>query len=493
MSRSYHRLGLAVALGLILAALTLGGCTLLQPGKPPDPLAPYRPGLRPGTVVEPGLLAAMPRYSITVQINPPAETYTGTLEVVIPITGTASRNDLYFRLYPNLPQFGGGLEVRGVRVNDLVINYGYEADGTALHLVLPKPLPFGKDAHVWMSFVGKTQQRKVGVYTIFGASEDVLSLTNFYPILAGRREDTWALDVASPLGDVGFHDAALYRIEATIPANQIVAATGVTITETTRDGWVTRQYVHGPAREFTFMLSPRFQVLTLDAYGTAIRSYFLPEDADAGRAALYQAVAAVQIYSDQFGPYPYREMTVVQAPLTFRGMEFPAMNLIGSQVYNKYRQDLENLVVHEIAHQWWYNQIGSDQTHDPWLDEGLAEWTMYAYTLGRYGYYAAERLREQRWQIPVRYAVQTGADRPIGLPVKSYGRDDYERTVYAKGALFFATLRDEIGEETFQKLLREYLNRYRWRIATPADFQALTSEIAGRDLSAFFDRWVVGK
>jgi aminopeptidase N len=241
------------------------------------------------------------------------------------------------------------------------------------------------------------------------------------------------------------------------------------------------------------MLSPRFQVLALDAYGAAIRSYFLPEDAEAGRVALYQAVAAVQIYSDQFGPYPYREMTVVQAPLTFRGMEFPGMNLIGSQVYNRYRQDLENLVVHEIAHQWWYNQVGSDQTRTPWLDEGLAEWTMYAYYFGRYGYTAAERLREQRWQIPIRYAVQTGTDRPIGLPVKSYGRDDYERTVYAKGALFFATLRDEIGEAAFQKLLREYLNRYCWRIATPADFQALASEVAGRDLSAFFDRWVVGK
>ncbi len=489
MARMHHRLVLALAFGLTLAALVLGGCTLLQPARPPDLLAGYRPGLRPGTVVETHLLAAMPRYSITVKIDPPAETYTGTLEVAIPITGTAPRNDLYFRLYPNLPQFGGGLEVRGARVNDLVINYGYEADGTALHLVLPKPLPLGKDAHVWMSFVGKTQQRKAGAYTIFGASEGVLSLTNFYPILAGRRGDTWALDVASPLGDVGFHDAALYRVEATIPADQIVAATGVTITEAVRDGWATRRYVHGPAREFTFMISPRFQVLALDAYGATVRSYFLPEDADAGRAALYDAVAAVQIYTDQFGPYPYREMAVVEAPLT----EFPAMSLIGSQVYNKYRQDLENLVVHEVAHQWWYNQVGSDQTRNPWLDEGLAEWTMYAYYLGRYGFYAAERLREQRWQIPIRYAVQTGADRPIGLPVKTYGRDDYERTVYAKGALFFATLRDEIGEEAFQKLLRAYLERYRWRIATPADFQALTNEIAGQDLSAFFDRWIAGK
>ncbi len=493
MVRLPCRFSAALLFGLFITASLLASCSLLRPTSLPDLLAEYRPGLQPDVIVAADLLAAMPRYSITVMVDPVANAYTGTLEVSIPITGAAAWRDLYFRLYPNLPQFGGGLEVRGARVNDLIVNYGYEADATALHLSLPKPLPLGQEARVWMHFIGRTQQRPADTYTIFGANDGFLSLTNFYPILAGRREDGWALDVASPLGDVGFHDAALYRVEATIPADQIVAATGVTVTEQAGDGWITRRYVHGPAREFTLIMSPRFQTLSGDAYGTLVRSYFLPEDAEAGRSALYYAIAALQIYSDQFGRYPYREMAVVQAPLTFRGMEFPGLNLIGSQVYNKYQKDLENLVVHEVAHQWWYNQVGSDQTRTPWLDEGLAEWTMYAYYLARYGYFAAERLREQRWQVPVRHAVQTGTDRPIGLPVKAYGREDYERTIYAKGALFFATLRDEIGEEAFQQLLRAYLKRYCWRIATVADFQALTNEVAGRDLSGMFGRWLEGK
>lgn len=493
MASSRCRFILAWALGLTLVAAILGGCSLLEPPRPPDLLADYRPGLQPAIDVAPGLLAAMPRYSITVLIDPAADAYTGTLEVVVPVTGTAPLSDLYFRLYPNLPQFGGGLEIRGARVNEIVVNYGYDAEGTAVHLTLLKPLPVGQEARVWMGFIGKTQQRKADTYTIFGANEGVLSLTNFYPILAGRRGDAWALDVASPLGDVGFHDAALYRIDATMPVNQIVAATGFTTTETVEDGWVTRRYFHGPAREFTFMMSPRFITLEADGYGTLVRSYFLPEQVETGRLALHYAVAALQVYSDQFGAYPYRHMDVVEAPLTFRGMEFPSMSLIGSQVYSKYRQDLENLVVHEVAHQWWYNQIGSDQTHNPWLDEGLAEWSMYAYYLARYGTLAAERLLAERWQAPVRYAIQSGTDRPIGLPVKSYGREDYERTVYAKGALFFATLREEIGEEAFSRLLRTYLERFRWRIATPVHFMALANEVSGQDLSGMFSRWLEGK
>ena len=130
-------------------------------------------------------------------------------------------------------------------------------------------MPSGKDARVWLSFDGKTQQRKPGLYTIFGANESVLSLTNFYPILAGRREDGWALDVASPLGDVGFHDAALYRVEATMPADQIVATTGVTTTESVQDGWAEREPTCTVRRrEFTLMMSSRFQVAEADAYGT---------------------------------------------------------------------------------------------------------------------------------------------------------------------------------------------------------------------------------
>jgi aminopeptidase N len=77
--------------------------------------------------------------------------------------------------------------------------------------------------------------------------------------------------------------------------------------------------------------------------------------------------------------------------------------------------------------------------------------------------------------------------------VDSYGVPDYERTVYAKGALFFATLRDEMGEEAFRTLLRTYVERFRWRIATPAEFIALANEVSGKDLSEMFSRWVEGK
>ncbi len=488
------RLWLALAVALMLLGLFAAGCSYFRPAV--DPYAELRQSWRPGHEMTTAELEALPAYSMTLRIDPTAKdkAYAGTLDLTLPVTGSAPLYELYFRTYPNLYAFGGNLQVTGAKVNGTTVNFGQAAEGSAVHLSLPDPLELGTRANVRLSFSGNVgSEGKPGTYTIFGSNEDVLSLTNFYPILAARRGDEWVLDTPHPQGDVDFHDASLYRVEVTAPPDQISVATGTEITRTVgADGWVTTRYVMGPAREFAMLLSPHFQTAETETLGIRIRSYFRPEDADAGRAALRDAAAALQVYSDRYGPYPYRDMAIVEAPLTFHGMEFPGISLIGSQVYNQYRKELETLVVHEVGHQWWYNQVGSDQLMNPWLDEGLAEFSMYDYFAGRYGEPSAEQLRELRWQLPLADLKRRGKDAPIGLPVRDY-KENYETLVYGKGAEFFATLRDELGPATFDRLLRTYLERYRWRIATPAKFQALAEEVSGKDLSALFEEWVEGQ
>jgi hypothetical protein len=484
---------LALLLTCGLAAVFLGGCGLLKPGPPPDPLAPYRPALREGFSLSPAQIEALPVYNISVRVHPGQQAYTGTVVVSIPITGSIPQDELYFRLYPNLRQFDGSMRVTGARLNGENINFANTSDGIGVRLVPPSPLKTSSRAEVELTYTGKYSRHSQGYYTIFGVSGDVLSLTNFYPILAGRRGVGWALDVADPQGDVGFHDAALYRVSATLPVGEVIVASGVAVgAEPAGDGWMTVHYVQGPAREFTLVLSPSFRFEEAQAYGTTVRSFYLPEDAEAGHSALYTAVAALEIYSDRFGPYPYRDMSVVEAPLTFHGMEFPGLSLIGDMTYEKYMQDLEMRVAHEVAHQWWYNQVGSDQVNSPWLDEGLTEFSMYFYFGDRYGISVADRLRLSRWATPVQMAADAGKELPIGLPVKSYATDQYETMIYARGALFFAALRDEIGSEAFDRLIRTYLATYAWRIATPEDFRALAEQVSGQDLSALFAHWLEG-
>ena len=127
MDRWRRRLVVAPLIGLVLTLLALTGCVLWQPAPPADPLVEYRPALRPEFTAEPGQVEAWPRYSITVKIDPASRAFTGTLDVTLPAAGAASLDDLYFRLYPNLRQFGGSLTASNVRVDGKTFNYSFEA------------------------------------------------------------------------------------------------------------------------------------------------------------------------------------------------------------------------------------------------------------------------------------------------------------------------------------------------------------------------------
>lgn len=488
LPRGSRRIFGAGIVAVVLTAVLLGGCTLLQ--RLPDPFTEIRLSWRPGYTLPNERLAAMPFYSITAEINPAARMYTGSLDLDFTVSSTLPLTELYFRTYPNLQFFGGKLELTAARVNGKMVNFAPAAARTAIQVVMPEPLAPGSKAHVNLAYRGEiVHESQPGEYTIFGTNEGVTSLTNFYPILAGRRGEEWALDVPHPQGDVGFADASLYRVFLTYPADQVLVATGTEITTTVNGGWKTSRYVIGPAREFTALLSPNFQVQEVSTLGTRVRSYYTGANTDAAKTALYAGAAALQIYSDQFGPYPYREMAIVQAPLTFKGMEFPSVSLIGSRDYDQYQKDLETLVAHEVAHQWWYNQVGSDQVRNPWLDEGLAEFSMYYYYQAQDGEEDADNLRALRWQLPVTSLQRRNADQPIGRAVWDYTRD-YEMVVYSKGALFFATLRDQLGPVKFGQLLRTWLSDQQWCIATPQQFQALANEMAGQNLDALFNEWV---
>ncbi len=90
-----------------------------------------------------------------------------------------------------------------------------------------------------------------------------------------------------------------------------------------------------------------------------------------------------------------------------------------------------------------------------------------------------------QFTIPRRYAILRSHLHPA--------RRNYEVIIYGKAPLFLAGLRHQLGAPAFGSLLRAYLERYHWRIATPADFQAVAEQVSGRDLDALFAKWVEGR
>lgn len=478
-------LGLRAILWLALVGL-VAGCGPL-PVKS-SPTASLGWGMMPGVEG----LGPLPEYRLTLTLDTADQRLVGRQQVTIPNRTDADLHEIVFRLYPNLPQYGGRMSVGPVWVNGRRGSSSLGAEDTSLVIPLSRPLDPGASVTISMTFDVEIPQR-ASDYVLFGYSQGIWSLPDAYPLLAVHDSSLWHEDVAPPHSDAVFADVALYEVAVTLPPTLTLVTTPSLVSDTPNGGGQ-RVYriVGGPLREFAWLASPDYLVVETTAHGTALRSFYLPGDEAAGQAALNMAAAALRIYADTFGSYPFSEMAVVEAPLGYYGMEYPGLNLVGVGLYRNYRAELEDRVAHEIAHQWWYAQVGNDQINTPWLDEGLAEYSMAIYYRQVRGQAWVNTMVNQRWLVPYQVLVEDGLDAVVNQPAAAFGAE-YEVIVYAKAALFFDALRQEVGDEIFEAILRQYLTRYRWRIATPDDFLQVAESVSAQDLDSLYNHWILSK
>ena len=179
-------------------------------------------------------------------------------------------------------------------------------------------------------------------------------MPGFYPTLAVKQAGNWVLDEPPLHGDVLFNEVALYQLDITLPLNMVVATSGVALNIIDNpNNSRTWQITGGPLRDMTVIAGP-FQAISDSAAGATVTSYYLPGHEAAALTVLAHATAALRLYSDTYGLYPYTELDLVEAPLNVRGMEYSGLVLIGTDLYQNQREFLTFLVAHEVAHQWWY-------------------------------------------------------------------------------------------------------------------------------------------
>ncbi|MEX1019051.1 MAG: M1 family metallopeptidase, partial [Litorilinea sp.] len=438
-----------------------------EPAAAPDAYAAYRPAVKPAFQADFDLLQGAPRYDLTITMDPSGNFITGTGQILVTNYTGDSWRTLVFRLYPMLEQYGTQMTIRSVLLDGQAATFEYLAENTAMRIELPTALPSGEALRVqlaWRVEVPRWSDNP-NVYALFGRSQFMTSLPLFYPSLAvyepGATVGTgkWWLETGSVRGDAAFNLTSLFVVTATLPADEVPITSGALITSTrftTENGDAMARHVWatGPVREFLLHTSPQFSSATVEAYGTQVSSYWLPGQEAAGRNALRYAVAALRIFSDHYGEYPFTHMHVAPAPLSFRGMEYPQVNLVGIEVYTRFQNSMEVLVAHEVAHQWWYQLVHNDPVNTPWLDEALAEYSVKLYYEGLRGDAVAQQLQRQRWLTPVTLWLQEHSQAPIDRPVATFASGtEYETVVYGRGALLYDTMRTVLGERAFRRYL----------------------------------------
>lgn len=496
---------LLIALGLaaaLLAGLLLTACGTAAQDAPPDPWARYRPALKPDAQHFLDELGSVPRYDIDATLDPDALELRGRAAVAVPNSSQKPWTELVFRLYPMLDHFGGNMVIQSALIDGEPATFVYEADNTALVIDLERPLLPGQEVTVnlaWRLEIPKWTDQSA-VYALFGRSQQMISLPLFYPSLAvfqpgsgpAVQPGTWWLDEGTERGDAAFNVTSLFAVTLTLPTDWVPVTSGTLVSSTPISATATQHaFVTGPSREFLLHTSPQFQSVVDQAYGTRVTSYFLPGQEAAGRAALKYAAQALRIYSDHFGEYPFADMRVAVAPLSFRGMEYPQVMLLGTELYGRMRSDLEERTVHEVAHQWWYQMVHNDPVNEPWLDEALAEFSMRIYQAAMRGEDGAQLLVAQRWQTPLNNLRSRDQDTKVNQPVAGFlNGTQYETVVYGKGALFYDQVRDKVGARRFERFLQNYLKKYRWQIVDTATWLEELRDLPDPSLGTLFEQWV---
>ncbi len=462
------------------------------------PLSPIPPleqarALRPGFAADLDLFPDATRYELELTVSLDALTVTGRERISYTNAEAVPLDAIYLRLFPNTPGYGGEMKVTDVLLDGRPAEPTAELGGSVLRFSLDPPLGTGAQLELTLSFTVAIPTRAGDGYRQFGYYDDVLALTNVYPLVPVYDDEGWNVELAPTYGDAVYSETSFYSVRITAPAEMSLFASGVCSPPTfNSDGSATWTCVTGPMRDFNAILGPDYRVESNVVEGVTVNSIFYSDHREGGELALGQATEAVRVFAHLFGPYPFTELDVVETPTYAGGIEYPGLVVINSVYYETMSEDMEWVVVHETGHQWWYSLVGNDQVDEPWLDEALVQYSTLLYYEERYGTGLAAELVDDVFRQSYEMLVESGRDLPAGMPVAAYSSESYGPVVYRKGPLYFHELRREVGDDDFEAIVRAYFDRNRYAVATVEDWLAAVESVAGDEHRALYEQWIAG-
>lgn len=230
--------------------------------------------------------------------------------------------------------------------------------------------------------------------------------------------------------------------------------------------------------------------------------YNVPQkDRDYAVKGFSTAAPALAFFNQTIAPYPYEKLALIVAETRFGGMENSsaivfANNLLAQRGGEKMSARfgiptrIENVVAHEIAHQWFGDSVTESTWADLWLSEGFATYFAGLF-IEKYEGDAAFRdyMRDAAGQY-LRYATHNR------VPIHDTTTQDLMGLLndnnYQKGAWVLHMLRKQLGDEAFFKGVRSYYNDHREANATTEDLRSALEKSSGKNLKDFFARWIYG-
>ena len=495
--------------GVALLAVAVAAAVLLSAGRPQPPLTPHPPSQT--------LLAAAKGLD-DIAIDATFAPLNRTLDVtqtltLVNRTGTAQRL-VVLRTYPNafrsedfspaatdelfdntyVNGFSDGsltLQTASVQLADAApqaatYTYGDDAQ-TVLRLSLPAD--WADQAKLTLS-LRYTVLVPQAAYR-FGENGGIWALGNLFAMPAPFVDGDYVTDEYFPIGDPFMSECRNYTVALTAPEDCVVAGSGAAQVGQAQNGLRVTRFTAPAVRDFALCISAQYVQKQAMQGGVLVRAYSLT--AGGADKLLKYGAQALACFSARYGAYPYQAFSLCEVDFPFGGMEYPAMVMIAQKTLNAGGDTLEQLVAHETAHQWWYAVVGSDEYHQAWQDEALAQFSLLDYWETTRGKAARGDLQFALADTAMRVTIPQGVT--PGSPVDYFGdMSEYSLVVYNRGLAALCALDTAMGG-TLDGFLSSYYDTYAFKLATRADFETLLKRWSGQDwsplLSDYLDTYIM--
>jgi len=412
-------------------------------------------------------------YKLIIIVNDTTNSIDATMEVKLKFKKNV--NEFRLDLVNKDSTSGLGMMVDSIYQNKVKVNYTHQAN----QLIIEPKHPFpGVEYTYTIKYQGIPKDGLV-------ISENLYGDRTFFGDNWPNRAHNWFPCVDHPSDKATIE----YIIEA--PNHYQTIANGFQVEETNINN-TTKQYhwkttVPLPTKVMVIGIA-KFAVQNIgETHNIPVSTWVYPQTKEQGFYDFSTAKSILNFFIENIGEYPYQKLANVQSKTRFGGME-NAGNIFYYEKSVTGKLEHEDLIAHEIAHQWFGNSATEIDWPHVWLSEGFATYLTDLYILDSKGKDAfLERIKKERETVLNFYKRSK-------TPVIDNKTTNYMRLLnansYQKGAWVLHMLRKKIGDSLFWSGLRTYYETYKFSNASTNDFKKVMSEISNQNLAIFFTQWL---
>ncbi len=401
-----------------------------------------------------------------------------------------------------------------------------------IKLLLPSPLVPGGHSIIQTPFHVKIPDN----FSRAGHVAQSYQITQWYPKAAVYDKNGWH---PMPYLDQGefYSDFGNYEVSISLPANYVVAATGLLIKDSTAllikenqplqlantvkektnflvakknvavaaitpssQNIRTIVYQQNNVIDFAWFADKDFAVLqdTLAlASGKIIKvmAYPLQKNSVNGlwKNAIQYMKKSILSRSNWLGEYPYNVVSIVEAELNYTGgMEYPTITVLSGA---KNSQALESVIEHELGHNWNFGILATNERTHPWMDEGINTFFDTRYWNGSIAFkkkinssnkFIANRLPENLNEFLLSIHQTDKKDQPIETSSELFASYNYGTIAYIKTSQWMGLLEQKLGRTMFDSCMHTYFQQWKFKHPGPDDFKNIMESVSGTNLDEQF-------